>query len=140
MPKPKDKSELVAMCSKNFDRLSNLLNNYSKEQLNKEFPKQFMNRNVRDVLAHLYHWHLMFLEWYKVGMIGEKPEMPAKGYTWKQTPELNQAIQKLYSNTDLQNSQENLNRSHKKIQKIIDKHSNRELFEKKKYRLLWACI
>ena len=93
MPRPKNKPELEELCSKNFSKLENLLKTYSKEQLNKEFPEQYMNRNVRDVLGHLYHWHLMLLDWYSVGMSGKKPEMPAKGYTWKMTPELNKAIQ-----------------------------------------------
>lgn len=133
MPRPKSKSELEELSSKNFDKLTNLIKNYSKEHLNKEFPELYMNRNVRDVLAHLYHWHLMLLEWYSVGMNGRKPEMPAKGYTWKSTPELNKAIQKQYSNTDLGDIQKQLNQSHKKVKKLIDQHSNEELFEQKRY-------
>lgn len=110
-----------------------LLANLSKEQLNKEFPEQFMNRNVRDVLAHLHHWHLMFLDWYRVGMGGRKPEMPAKGYTWKMNAELNKAIQKQYANTTLDENRTQLNESHEKIRRIINKHTDEELFEKKKY-------
>lgn len=83
-------------------QMTKLINTYSKEQLNKEFPKQYMNRNVRDVLGHLHHWHLMFLVWYQVGMSGEKPDMPAKNFTWKMTPELNKSILQRYSKTDLQ--------------------------------------
>ncbi|MDO5608774.1 MAG: ClbS/DfsB family four-helix bundle protein [Capnocytophaga sp.] len=133
MARPKNKSELEELSSKNYDKLTALLKNYPTEQLDKEFPKQYMNRNIRDVLGHLYHWHLIFLEWYSVGMKGDKPEMPAKGYTWKMTPELNRAIQKQYSNTDLDDIRKRLNGSHMKIQNIINKQTDEELFEKKKY-------
>ena len=133
MPRPKNKSELEGLSSKKFAELKSLLKCYSKEQLNKEFPDGYLNRNIRDVLAHLYHWHLMFLEWYSLGMNGKKPEMPAKGYTWKTTPELNKAIQKQYSSTSLDNIHKLLNESHEKIQRIIHQHTNEELFEKKKY-------
>ncbi len=133
MPKPKNKSELEELSSKNFDKLMNLLKNSSKEQLNKEFPEQYMNRNVRDVLGHLYHWHLMFLDWYSVGMNGKKTEMPTKGYTWKMTPELNRAIQKKNSKTSFDDIHKGLNESHEKVQNIINKHTDEELFEKKKY-------
>lgn len=133
MPRPKNKSELQELSSGNFDKLMDLLKSYSKEQLKKEFPEQYMNRNVRDVLGHLHHWHLMFLDWYSVGMKGNKPEMPAKGYTWKMTPELNKAIQKQYSRTDLDDIHKRLNESHEKVQDIINKHTGEELFEKKKY-------
>lgn len=133
MPRPKTKSELETVSSKNFEKLENLLKSYPKAQLREEFPEQYMNRNVRDVLGHLYHWHLMFLDWYSVGMAGNKPEMPAKGYTWKTTPELNKAIQKQYTQTDLDDLQERLHETHQKIQHIISLHTNEELFEKKKY-------
>jgi hypothetical protein len=133
MPRPKSKSELEKLSSKNYDELTNLLKHYSKGQLNKEFPDQYMNRNVRDVLGHLHHWHLMLLDWYSVGMKGKKPEMPAKGYTWRMTPELNKAIQKRYSNVGLNDIHKRLNKSHVKVQNIISKHTNEELFEKKKF-------
>lgn len=92
-----------------------------------------MNRNVRDVLGHLHHWHLMFLDWYLVGMSGKKPDIPAKDFTWKMTPELNKSIQQRYSKTDLEEVYKRLTESHKKVQRIIKKHSGAELFEKKKY-------
>ncbi|MBK7638470.1 MAG: ClbS/DfsB family four-helix bundle protein [Saprospiraceae bacterium] len=37
-----------------------------------------MNRNIKDVLAHLHQWHVMMIGWYDCGMKGEKPDIPAK--------------------------------------------------------------
>lgn len=34
----------------------------------------------------------MFLRWYREGTGGTHPALPAPGYKWNQTPELNQAI------------------------------------------------
>lgn len=48
--------------------------------------------NIRDLLAHLTEWERMFLTWYRVGLVGGQPEMPAKGFKWNQTPELNRKI------------------------------------------------
>ena len=45
------------------------------------FPLGSMNHNIRYVLAHLYYWHLMMLNWHEIGMKGVNPEMPAKGHT-----------------------------------------------------------
>ena len=133
MPRPKNKSELEQLSSENFERLKNLLGNCSKEQLRHKFPLRYLNRNVRDVLGHLHHWQLMFFDWYSVGMKGEKPEMPAKGFTWKMTPELNKFIQNQYCNTDVDEMLRRLIESHEKLKSIIIKHTNEELFEKKKY-------
>ena len=52
--------------------------------------------NIRDLLAHLTEWEQMFLSWYRVGLEGGQPEMPAKGYQWNQTPALNHAIWEMY--------------------------------------------
>lgn len=47
---------------------------------------------VCDLVAHLEEWHQMFLGWYEQGLRGATPEMPARGYKWSQTPQLNRAI------------------------------------------------
>jgi len=111
-----------------------LINSYSQEEVNKEFPEGTLNRNIRDVLAHLHHWHLLLLNWYEVGMAGNKPNMPAIGYTWKNLIDLNKQIWKEYQTTDLKTAKRLLKDSYKKVQFLISNHTDQELFEKKKYK------
>ncbi|PWG05189.1 ClbS/DfsB family four-helix bundle protein [Polaribacter aquimarinus] len=134
MPRPKTKSALIHLSNFNFDKLFTFINSFEEKEQLKEFPKGTMNRNITDVLAHLHHWHLMMLDWYKVGMTGIKPEMPAKGYTWKTTPELNLEIWKKYSDADLLKIKNNLQNSFLRVQELISKHTEEELFEKKRYK------
>jgi hypothetical protein len=75
----------------------------------------------------------MFLKWYNVGMAGSKPEMPAKGYTWKTLPDLNAKIQAMYTTTNLASAKNFLEESFETVLKTIKSHSNEELFTKKKY-------
>jgi hypothetical protein len=134
MPRPKTKEELLNLSQLNFNTLMDFVQCFSEEQQKEEFPPGTLNRNIRDVLAHLHHWHLMMLDWYKVGMAGQKPEMPAKGYTWKTTSQLNVAIQKQYAGAELNEVKDELQKSFKKIFALIEAHTNEELFEKKKYK------
>jgi len=134
MPRPKSKPELLKLSQKNFDKLNNYVNTFSPEEKAAEFTEGTLNRNIRDVLAHLHHWHLMLLDWYKVGMQGEKPDIPAKGHTWKTVPELNKEIREKYRDTPLPEVQQKLNQSHADTQNIIEQHANEELFEKKRYK------
>ena len=76
----------------------------------------------------------MFIDWYEVGMKGDKPDMPAKGYSWKDTKELNKKIWEDYRNHKLDNIRIVLNDSYLELQKIIDKHTDAELFEKRRYK------
>jgi hypothetical protein len=48
--------------------------------------------SVKDVLAHLVEWQRMNLDWYAAGLRGEKPAMPAPGFTLRELPRLNAMI------------------------------------------------
>lgn len=61
MPRPKSKTELFELSKANYGKLISFTENLAGDQLKKEFPPGTMNRNIRDVLAHLHHWHLMML-------------------------------------------------------------------------------
>lgn len=134
MAVPKTKIELIQQSQENYKKLNELIDSFSTEEQVAEFPKGTMNRNIRDVIAHLHHWHVMFLYWYSVGMEGFKPDMPATGYSWRQTKELNKQIWSNYQNHQLGKIRIDLNESHLKLQEIIAKHTDQELFEKKSYK------
>ena len=48
--------------------------------------------SVKDILAHLVEWQQMNFDWYEAGLRGEKPAMPAPGFTLRELPRLNQMI------------------------------------------------
>ena len=133
MARPKTKAELLRASYNQFVKLLEFVNSFSEEEKQRDFPEGTLNRNIRDVLAHLYHWHVMMLTWYQVGMNGDKPEMPAKGYTWRTVPDLNKFIQKKYSTESLTKVLDDLQQSHKQVLTLITQHSDEELFEKKRY-------
>ncbi len=134
MPRPKSKAELLSQSQKNFQKLNDFIDTFSPEQQQAEFPPGTLNRNIRDVLGHLHEWHLMMHHWHEVGMAGSKPDIPAKGYTWKTTPELNREIWKKYNTTELAKVRKLLDQSYQQIQSLIEQHSDEELFEKKRYK------
>lgn len=134
MPRPKNKTELLNLSQKNYEKLMAFINTLPIEKQNQTFPTGTMNRNIRDVLAHLHHWHLLFLNWYEVGMKGEKPKMPAAGYTWKTTPELNYKIWEKYQNMDLETAKTKFVATYLSIKQLIENHADEELFTKKYYK------
>ena len=131
---PTNKGELIQQSQENYRKLNELIDSFLYEEQISEFPKGTMNRNIRDVIAHLHHWHLMFLDWYSVGMKGLKPNMPAKGFSWRDTKELNKKIWRDYQSHVLENIRMSFNDSHLALQKIINKHTDKELFEKRRYK------
>lgn len=134
MPRPQNKEALQHLSKENYAKLMGFVQTFSIEQQEKDFPEGTLNRNIRDVLAHLHHWHLLMLNWYHVGMKGEKPAMPAEGYSWRTLPDYNIEVQKKYAEISLNESKTLLDSSFKKLQDLIESHSNDELFEKKRYK------
>ncbi|PCJ19536.1 MAG: hypothetical protein COB02_07260 [Candidatus Cloacimonadota bacterium] len=134
MPRPKDKEQLLFLSNDCFQKLLSLVNSFSNKNLQATFLFEIRDKNLRDVLMHLHHWHLMMLDWYKLGMSGVKPCMPAEGYTWKTTQDLNKKIWKQYQNTSYNDALKLLNESFLQIQELIKNHTDQELFEKKLYK------
>jgi hypothetical protein len=133
MSRPTDRITLLAMSQINYKKLILFILELSDSQQQKDFPPGTMNRNIRDVLGHLYHWHLMMKSWYEIGMKGQKPDIPSKGYTWKTVPQLNHEIWEQYSKVPLQEIMSKLTESHTEMMELISQHTDAELFEKKKY-------
>lgn len=60
MPRPKTKEELITLSKKNYAKLIEHIASLSEEERKSEFPEEYLNRNIKDVIAHLHHWHLLF--------------------------------------------------------------------------------
>jgi len=134
MPRPKTKNQLIELNNKRFQELTTFIETLPPDVIFSDFPIGTLNRNIRDVIAHLYHWNLMMMSWYDEGMIGQQPKMPAEGYTWRTVPNLNVKINKIYSNHTYEQVLKLFQDSHRQISAIIDKHDDDELFTKKKYK------
>lgn len=133
MPRPTNRKDLLAASVQRFAELDARVTAMPPAQREREFRPGTMNRNVRDVLGHVHHWQLLFLDWYAVGMAGGEPHMPAEGYSWARTSELNRSIHARYLEVPLRTMRARLARSHEKVLAIVECHSNAELFTKKRF-------
>lgn len=132
MPRPTTKKDLLNASQQSFEQLLDLVTSLPEgEQISPGVNGEW---SVKDVLAHLCAWHGMMETWYKEGMAGNKPDMPAPGFTWKTTPQLNEKIFQEHKNEPLDLVLNSLKSSHAKIQDIIESHSDEELFTKKQFR------
>jgi hypothetical protein len=75
--------------------------------------------SVKDVLAHLVEWQQMNLDWYAAGLRGEKPAMPAPGYTLRELPRLNQMIYHKHHRRSLQAVMRDYRFYHERVVELI---------------------
>ncbi|WP_318279746.1 ClbS/DfsB family four-helix bundle protein [Virgibacillus salarius] len=92
------------------------------------------DKNFRDVLMHLYEWDAMLERWYREGMDGDIPFMPAPGYKWRNIRHLNSQIQENYQDVTINQAIKKLRLSHKRVMKLIELHTNEEIMTKKYYK------
>jgi hypothetical protein len=133
MPRPATKRALLEQSRDSYAALVALVAGLSPAVRDGEFVAGTMNRNIRDVFGHLHHWHLLLLGWYEVGMHGGEPEMPAAGYIWSQTQQLNRSIHARCQTRSLRAMRGRLHRSHGEVMALIERHTESELFTKRRY-------
>ena len=76
--------------------------------------------SVKDVLAHLVEWQVMALNWYGAGLRGEKPAIPAPGFTLRELPRLNEMIYRKHHRRPLQAVLSDYRRYHERVVALIE--------------------
>ena len=141
MTRPKSKAELLDAADKQFEKLLTLIASMSEAETSATlyYGQGFVgkeahwarDKNLRDVLVHLYEWHQLLLNWVAANQNGEgKPFLPAP-YNWKTYGQMNVEFWRKHQDTSYEESMRLLRKSHQQVMELIDSLSNQELFEKK---------
>lgn len=131
MPRPTTKQDLIATANEQFYKLFNFIDSMSEEKQNATFLFEDRDRNLRDVLIHLYEWQQLLLNWIKANKAGINKHFLPEPYNFKTYPEFNIKLWEKHQNTLYKKSKEMLKKSHNKVMQLIDTFSNDELFTKK---------
>lgn len=139
MAKPQTKKDLIFLGENQFEKIWKIIDSMSDEEqkaifnFGGEVGKEShwkRDKNIRDVLIHLYEWHQLLLEWVKDNQKGgQKPFLP-EPYNWKTYPEMNVEFWKKHQKTDYEKSKEMVKESHNKVIKLIETFSDKELFNR----------
>ena len=126
MARPENKIDLLAAIKKERVALDQCLESLSPQEMNE--PGIVGHWSVKDVLAHLSAWEGMCLGWYKTGLQGETPQLPAPGFKWNQITELNQKIYEEHQDDPLEEVLALFQESSREILGLIQELSNEQLF------------
>lgn len=140
MARPKTRKDLISQANDNFLKLIQHIESMSEIELNTEFdfssePSKkeahwSRDRNLRDVLVHLYEWHLLLLNWVNLNISGEKVSFLPEPYNWKTYGQMNIEFFKKHQKTDLSLAKLLVKESHEATVKLTMTFSNEELFTK----------
>lgn len=144
MARPQTKENLMIAAKENFEKLNILISKMSDKELTTpfDFSKDEKkkeahwkrDKNLRDVLIHLYEWHQLILNWVESNQKGEEKPFIPQPYNWRTYGDMNVEFWKKHQNTSLEDATKALQKSHKEVLKLAENFTNEELFSKKVYK------
>ena len=144
MVRPQTKENLMIAAKENFEKLNTLISKMSDKELTTpfDFSKDEKkkeahwkrDKNLRDVLIHLYEWHQLILNWVESNQKGEEKPFIPQPYNWRTYGDMNVEFWKKHQNISLEDATRNLEKSHKDVLELAEKFTNEELFSRKIYK------
>ena len=144
MSRASTKTDLLTSAAANYEKLNAFISTLTEQELQTPFDFSgdakkseahwSRDKNLRDILVHLYEWHQLLLNWVCSNLNGDyKPFIP-RPYNWKTYGDMNMGFWKKHQNTSLDDAKNMLQESHSKIMRLSETFSNEELFSKGMYK------
>lgn len=143
MSRPTTKTDLIEAAKTNYEKMIHLISDLTDEELSTPFDfsgdekkKEAhwkRDKNLRDILIHLYEWHQLLLNWIDSNQKGNKKPFIPLPYNWKTYGEMNVVFWEKHQDTSLEKATLILEKSHKEVLLLAEKFSNEELFSKGVY-------
>ena len=130
MPRPTTKADLIQAANDQFAKLWTLIGEMSDEEKRADIVPNERDKNVRDVLVHLYEWHCLLLNWIRSNTNRNPAPFLPVPYNWKTYPQMNVVFWEKHQNTSYTDAETMLNKTHKEVLALIETFSNEALFSK----------
>ncbi len=130
MTHPKTKAELLSQARAERSALLDRLAGLSPAEMERPGPYGWA---AKDYVAHLAEWERLLFDWYESGLRGEKPDLPAKGYSWRTMDALNQAIFQRFKAEPAAALLADWRRTSDRLIELAESLSEAELFEKRRF-------
>ena len=140
MGRPTTKTDLLTAAIANYEKLNSLISGLTEKELSTSFDFSSdekkkeahwkRDKNLRDVLIHLYEWHSLLLNWVRSNQNGDSKPFIPKPYNWKTYGNMNVEFWEKHQTTSLEDAKSMLENSHMHVIQLAETFSNEELFSK----------
>ena len=141
MPRARNKDDLMKSAAENYAKLTEMIEKMTENQMNTPFDfsgdaskkEAHWGRdiNVRDVLIHLYEWHLLMIQFMDNNAPGKNPKpvpfLPPE-YNWKTYGDMNRMFWDSHRETSYEDARAMLEGSHRECMELAESLSDEELF------------
>lgn len=127
MPAATNKTDLLAITTKDFAKLTKLIDTIDAKTA---MTKVEEDTSIKDTIGHRLHWIAMLLKWHDDGQAGRDVHIPAKGYKWNQLKEYNAKIRVDQADMSWEEAKAGLTENHNKLIALIESLSDDTLYGK----------
>ena len=138
MSRPTTKQELLSAAQTQFEKLWRTIDSMTQQQRETQFcfgadyagkeAHWSRDQNIRDVLVHLYEWHMLLFNWIEANMRGDmQPFLPAP-YNWSNYAGMNISFWEKHQSTPYEKAEELLKESHARVLGRLESCSDEALF------------
>ena len=147
MGRPTTKTDLLNAAADNYEKMNELISTLTNKELS--IPFDFIgdekkkeahwkrDKNLRDILIHLYEWHQLLLRWVWSNQNGDRKPFIPEPYNWKTYGDMNVKFWEKHKYTTLEEAKEMLEKSHKEVLELAYEFSSEQLFSKGVFK--WVC-
>lgn len=144
MSRPTSKADLIDAATANYEKMNTLIAGLTENELS--IPFDFSNdvkkkeahwkrdKNLRDIIIHLYEWHQLLLHWVQSNKEGNYASFIPAPYNWKTYGEMNVEFWNKHQETTLEEAKSMIQKSHSEVMQLVEQFSNEELFSKGVYQ------
>ncbi len=143
MPRPTTKAELLEASENGFKKLCDHIDSMTQAELSEEFDFSAdtgkkeahwrRDKNLRDILIHLYEWHMLLLNCVEANKTGYAPFLP-EGFNWRNYGKMNEEFRTKHLATSAERAMELLKKSHADVTALAGSFTEEELFTKGLYK------
>lgn len=143
MARPTTKEDLIASSNNLYKQLNDFIGSMSENELTQPFDfsadgkkKELhwkRDKNLRDVLIHLYEWQQLLLNWVNSNTKGKLAPFLPLPYNWRTYSELNIVFYEKHQGTALNEAIMLFEKSHEEVMNLATSFTNDELFSKGRY-------
>jgi hypothetical protein len=139
MARPRTKEDLISESVKGYNNLFDFISSLTEKELNTEFDFSNLNKseahwkrdkNLRDVLMHLYEWQQLMLRWVSENEQGRQRQFLTDGYSWANYGDMNRLFFERAQKVPLEKAKDFLSQSHNDVTALMQKYDTEQLFDK----------
>lgn len=143
MGRPTTKTDLLNAATDNWKKLNAIISSLTEKELSTPFDfsedakkKEAhwrRDKNLRDILIHLYEWHQLLINWIQSNRAGAYTPFLPTPYNWKTYGDMNVLFWQKHQKTSLSEAKRMVAESHENVLSLAEVFSNEELFSKGAY-------